>query len=131
MPEMPSKKADKVTVGELRRVVKWFRRKMAMQDWTVSLELSALVPAWCTGLPWDVANTLGRSWSAASEKDSLVWINRPNNDTVKLAINTTIHELLHMQFADIDLYDRMGEPDGEFVISRLADQLTEAYLLSF
>jgi len=93
-----------MTQKEARKIVKWFKRTMNMEDWKILLFVQDDPPEW-----HDDPNTedSGGSGVYNQYKSALVWVSNRNSQysgdfSIKVAPEAAlIHELLHVLAADV------------------------------
>ena len=117
---------QKLTKAEARRAVRWFQKRLGMQDWRIDVELGPRRPAWDEEEEiW--SGTIGRCQIRTEHKHAGVWVPLErceiNGDC---PLETLFHELMHCAARDATVRNDNDMP-LEHLWWRLGEVLAVAY----
>jgi len=119
-----------LTAAEARKAIRWFKRRMGLQDWRIEVELSDSVPEWCAET--HNSSYVGHASVRVAFKHANVWVTPNGCATIEPGLEPAeplevlFHELIHLQCRDVGLADD-STPHVEYMLDRVAAVLAWAY----
>ncbi len=120
----PRKVPNPLTRADARKAIRWFQKRMGIQDWRLRLWIQDSAPDWVGKVD---GGTVGMARRWEHSKRAKIWVSASQCDDEDEALSILFHEGMHIVGLDIGIENADREDRIEFAWNQIGDLMAEAY----